>query len=127
MDGYANYRAAKDAYWVSSKNVADITKSELGQLARAVEDLHNCNATYRGGVSVSEDFQGETVWEGVVHIFDIQGHSDATVAYAWHSPVEDSNNRKYFAVLHIPPIDSPESAIRAAIVAEYRWASQQGS
>jgi hypothetical protein len=33
--------------------------------------------------------------------------------------VEGSAKRRFFAVLHIPPIDSPAAALRAAIVAEH--------
>jgi hypothetical protein len=56
----------------------------------------------------------------VVRVFDISGRSDAQRAYAWSSPVEGSNKRKFFAVLHVPPVDSPLAAVRAAIVAERR-------
>jgi hypothetical protein len=37
------------------------------------------------GKEVSE---GQTVWEGVVHVFDLEGHPKATRAYAWSSPIE---------------------------------------
>ena len=58
--------------------------------------------------------------EGVVHVFDLVGHPKATRAYAWSSPIENSEKRRFFAVLHIPPIKSPLDAVRAAIVAEPR-------
>jgi hypothetical protein len=41
-------------------------------------------------------------------------------AYAWSSPIEGSEKRRFFAVLHIPPIDSPITAVRAASVAAHR-------
>jgi hypothetical protein len=41
-------------------------------------------------------------------------------AYAWSSPIEGSDKRRFFAVLHVPPITSPLDAVRAAIVAEQR-------
>ncbi|MES1993886.1 MAG: hypothetical protein V4457_09900 [Pseudomonadota bacterium] len=69
---------------------------------------------------VSETFGGKPVWEGVVHVFDLEGHPTAKRAYAWSSPIEGSTKRRYFAVLHMPPIDSPVKAVRAAIVAEHR-------
>ncbi len=71
-------------------------------------------------VPVQETFSGQTVWEGVVHIFDLAGHPKATRAYAWSSPIEGIDKRRFFAVLHIPPITSPIDAVRAAIVAEHR-------
>lgn len=94
--------------------------NKINQLAVAVEKLHGCSAIFQESVQVKEEFQGQTAWEGVVHIFDLTGHSEAGRCYAWSSPVEGSNKRKFFAVLHIPPIDSPEKAVRASIVQEYR-------
>jgi hypothetical protein len=61
----------------------------------------------------------ETVWEGTVHVFDLAGHPKATRAYAWSYEREDGK-RRFFAVLGIPPINSPRDAVRAAIVAEQR-------
>jgi len=60
------------------------------------------------------------IWEGVVHVFDLAGNPKATRAYAWSSPIEGSTKRRFFAVLHIPPITSPVDAVRAAIVAEHK-------
>jgi len=73
--------------------------------------------------SVKEVFNGKTVWEGVVHVFDLDGHPRATRAYAWSSPVEGSDRRRFYAVLHLGGIRSPLDAVRAAIVAERRQAS----
>ena len=90
------------------------------QLREAVELQHNCTARVAQSVPVKETFGGKTVWEGVVHVFDITGHPKAKQAYAWSSPIEGSDKRRFFAVLHLPPIMSPLDAVRAAIVAEQR-------
>ena len=66
----------------------------------------------------------DPIWEGVVHVFDLAGHPKATRAYAWSSPIEGSTKRRFFAVLHSPPIVSPLDAVRAAIVAEHKHASR---
>jgi hypothetical protein len=58
--------------------------------------------------------------EGTVHVFDLEGHPKATRAYAWSSPIERSNKRRFYAVLHLGGIRSPLEAVRAAIVAERR-------
>jgi hypothetical protein len=63
-------------------------------------------------------YRGATVWEGVVHVFDLEGHPKATRSDAWSSPIEGSDKRRFFAVLHMPPVTSPVEAVRAAIVAE---------
>lgn len=96
---------------------AEVTTNEL---KRAVESQHGCKATLAQSVPVKETFGGKTVWEGIVHVFRIQGHPKATTAYAWSSPIEGSDKRRFFAVLHVPPITSPAEAVRAAIVAEHR-------
>jgi hypothetical protein len=93
---------------------------EAHQLKNAVESQHGCTATLAQSVPVKETFGGSTVWEGIVHVFKINGHPQANQAYAWSSPIEGSDKRRFFAVLHLPPITSPVEAVRAAIVAEHR-------
>ncbi|HEY3917666.1 MAG TPA: hypothetical protein VGL83_07720, partial [Stellaceae bacterium] len=90
------------------------------QLRAAVESQHGGTATLVQTTVVKEAFDGAPVWEGVVHVFDLAGNSLATRAYAWSSPIEGSEKRRFFAVLHIGPINSPVAAVRAAIVVEQR-------
>jgi hypothetical protein len=90
------------------------------QLKRAVEAQHGCTAMLVQSAPVTETFDGKMAWEGVVHVFKIHGHPNARKAYAWSSPIEGSDKRRFFAVLHQPPVDSPRAAVRAAIVAEQR-------
>jgi hypothetical protein len=90
------------------------------QLKRVIEAQHGCAAALVQSVPVKETFGGKTVWDGVVHVFKIHGHPKATEAYAWSSPIEGSDKRRFFAVLHLPPITSPVEAVRAAIVQEHR-------
>lgn len=95
---------------------------EPDELKRAIESMHHCSASLRDVISVTEKFEGDIVWEGTVHVFDLKCHSRANRAYAWSSPIEGSDKRRFFAVLHIPPVTSPLDAVRAAIVAEHRAA-----
>lgn len=93
---------------------------EAGQLREAVERQHGGTAKLAQSVPVKETFQGATVWEGVVHVFDLEGNPNAKRAYAWSSPIEGSTKRRFFAVLHMGAITSPVAAVRAAIVAEHK-------
>ena len=93
---------------------------QVSQLKQAVESQHGCTAMLAQSVPVKETFGGKTVWEGIVHVFKIHGHPQASQAYAWSFPIEGSDKRRLFAVLHMPPITSPVEAVRAAIVAEQR-------
>src|SRR5438309_7463916 len=94
----------------------------LTGLIRAIESQHGGSASLAQSVPIRETFRGQTVWEGVVHVFDLTGHPTATRAYAWSSPIEGSTKRRFFAVLHTERINSPSEAVRAAIVAEHRAA-----
>lgn len=102
------------------KKLRTTNMSDSDDVKRSVELQHHCSAKIAQSVPVKEMHEEVTVWEGVVHVFDLEGHSKATRAYAWSSPIEGSTKRRFFAVLHIPPIMSPEDAVRAAIVAEHR-------
>jgi hypothetical protein len=90
----------------------------VDQLKQAVESQHGGIATVAQSVPVTETFGSKTVWQGVVHVFDLAGHPTAKRAYAWSSPIEGSSKRRFFAVLHTKAINSPLQAVRAAIVAE---------
>ena len=106
---------------ISNLNMAFlVTEVETQELQRAVERLHTCKATLAQSVPVTERHGSAVVWQGVVHVFDLQGHLTASRAYAWSSPIEGSDKRRFFAVLHQPPVTSPLEAVRTAIVAEYR-------
>jgi hypothetical protein len=86
------------------------------ELKRAVESQHGATAVLVQSVPVRERFKGKP-WEGVVHIFNLEGHPTANRAYAWSYERADGK-RRFFAVLHAPPVTGPREAVRAAIGAE---------
>lgn len=109
----AQRRAANPVY---STLMPDVI---VEQLQQAVETRHGGTATFVQAVPVHETHNGETVWDGVVHIFDLKGHPDgAWRAYAW-AAAEDDGTRQFFAVLHTPQIKGPREAVAAAIVAKH--------
>ena len=69
---------------------------------------------------VTKDFEGEVVWDGVVQVFDLIDHPEAKRCYVWSHAVDDSQRRRFVAVLHKPTVGSPQAAVRAAIASEYR-------
>jgi hypothetical protein len=95
-----------------------MTEVDADQLRDAVERMHGCPAQLVEAVAVAEAFEGRPVWQGVVHVFDLQGHRSADGCYAWSSSVEGSDRRRFYAVLGVPPINSAADAVRAAIVAD---------
>jgi hypothetical protein len=88
----------------------------IEQLREAVEVMHKCKAQHEKSVPVVEMLGAQTVWEGVVESFAITGHPKATRCYAWSYP--DGKEKRYVAVLELPPVDSPQTAVRAAIVSK---------
>ncbi|MEW6616792.1 MAG: hypothetical protein AB1401_15170 [Thermodesulfobacteriota bacterium] len=95
-------------------------KMSKSDLKKVVEQLHKCSASHIEDLIVLEKFGSNIVWEGTVSIFKLKGHPKATKCYAWSSPIEGSTKRRYYAVLHIPPVDSPEKAVRASIVHDFK-------
>src|SRR4030088_471155 len=95
-------------------------EADTVELRKAIKSQHGGTATLAQSVPVRETFEDQPVWEGIVHVFDLEGHPKATRAYAWSSPIEGSTKRRFFAVLHIRPIVSALDAVRAAIIAEHR-------
>ena len=89
---------------------------EITELKDAIRATHGCESLHVESVPVKEVFEGQTVWEGTVEVFDLVGHLQAKRAYAWTYPDGDQN--KTFAVLGIPPVDSPQSAVKVAIAAK---------
>jgi hypothetical protein len=95
-------------------------ETSIKALEKAILDLHGCKSTWVESISVKEVFKGQTVWEGVVQVFEIQNHPKAKRCYAWSHELEGSKKRKFFTVLHQGAVDSPEKAVRATIINEYK-------
>ena len=91
----------------------------IEELREVIRHMHGAESTHVESVPVTETFKGQTVWDGVVEVFELHGHPKATHAYAWISETEKELKR-HIAVLKIPPVVSPATAVRAAIVQEYR-------
>jgi hypothetical protein len=87
-------------------------------IEKAILDLHGCKSKWIESVPVKETFKGQTVWEGNVEVFELIDHPTAKKCYAWSYLVDKSGKRRFIAVLHRGPIDSPKKAVRGAIVAD---------
>lgn len=90
----------------------------------AIEKGHDCRAIYVGSVVVREFFDGdsEPIWEGVVEVFRIQGNPTATTAYGWVKGQlgPPKQEPEYIVVLGVPPINSAQDAVKAAIVSMFK-------
>jgi hypothetical protein len=98
----------------------------IEELQAAILNLHGCTSTYVETVPVTETFKGEIVWTGEVEVFEIRGHPKAKRAYAWgHVTGEEDQARRYVTVLELPPVDSPQTAVKVAVAAEIKNARQK--
>jgi hypothetical protein len=93
--------------------------NDLKRLQQAIRDLHGLDSEHVESVPVHEQFSGETMWQGTVEVFRVRGHPQAEFAYAWSHETDDGKIN-HVAVLGIPPVDNPEMAVRAAIMAHVR-------
>lgn len=95
--------------------------SYIEELTDVIHRLHGVKATHVESVPVKETFQGKTVWEGIVEVFELHGHPKAPRIYAWSHETDDPDHpRRHVTVFHIHPISSARDAVRAAIVQEFR-------
>ncbi len=95
--------------------------SYIEELRDVIRRLHGAEATHVESIPVKETFKGETVWEGIVEVFELTGHATAHRVYAWAHETDDPNKPvRHVTVLHLHPIKSVEDAVRAAILQEAR-------
>lgn len=96
-------------------------KDYIQELRDVIKYLHGGEATHIASVPVKEMHEGQTVWEGIVEVFDLKGHPAANRVYAWaHELNNPGRPDRHVAVLHIGPVTSPETAVRAAIMQEFK-------
>ena len=89
---------------------------KITQLKNAIRATHGCESLHVKSVPVVEQFEGKIAWKGRVEVFDLVGHPQAKRAYAW--TYRDGDQNKTVAVLELPPVDSPQIAVKVAIAAK---------
>lgn len=93
----------------------------LEELQAAIARLHQCESRHIETVPVTEVFKGQTAWEGMVEVFELTGHAKTKRCYAWGYPDKNKGGRlEVVTVLEIPPVNSPQTAVKIAIAAQAR-------
>ena len=92
----------------------------IEELRDVIRHLHGVESSHVESVPIKEEFQGKTVWEGIVEVFDLKDHAKAPRAYAWAYETDNPKRPRHVVVLHLGPVTSPLLAVRAAIVQEFR-------
>ena len=94
----------------------------ISRLQLTIQHLHNCAAVHRQTVLVHEVFRGKTLWRGDVEVFDLTGHPKAKRCYSWtHGEPEE-----FITILELPPVDSPQSAVKVGVAYQIKKARKQG-
>ena len=83
-------------------------EADTVELRKAIESQHGGTATLAQSVPVRETFEDQPVWEGIVHVFNLEGHPIATRAYAW-SPPRQKPIQKTEPFYPIAPVDKCDS------------------
>jgi hypothetical protein len=96
-------------------------KDYIERLKQVIFHLHKSDAQHVESVPVEEIFDGKLIWKGIVEVFTLANHPKAKRCFAWsHKDGNDDSDERFVAVLEIPPVVSPETAVKVAIVAEVR-------
>jgi hypothetical protein len=91
----------------------------LDGLKLAIEDLHKCSACYLHTQLVDESVGEKTAWIGDVEVFALTRHPKAKHCYAWnHREGNKDQGERFVAVLEVPPVISPQTAVRASIASD---------
>ncbi|HVM62855.1 MAG TPA: hypothetical protein VMV72_18485 [Verrucomicrobiae bacterium] len=94
---------------------------DIATLREAIRKGFKCESRHVESVPVREVFRRKSVWEGTVEVFDLVGHPKAKRAYAWRRARRDTGEEVRLAVLlGVPPIDSPQKAVHAVIMSDFK-------
>jgi hypothetical protein len=87
--------------------------NEITEAQNAIRATHGCESRWEASVRIEGKFEGKTAWNGIVEVFALVDHPKAKYAYAW--TYRDGSQNKTTVVLKIPPVDSPQTAVKVAI------------
>jgi hypothetical protein len=59
-------------------------KSHIDELKDTIRRLHGVDSSHVETVAVKESFEGETIWEGEVEVFELYDHPETDKLYAWY-------------------------------------------
>jgi hypothetical protein len=86
-------------------------KEYIERLQQVIFHLHKTDSTWVESVPVREVFNGKPLWQGDVEVFDLTGHPKAKRCYGWTY----GQPEQFITILELPPVDSPESAVKVGV------------
>jgi hypothetical protein len=90
----------------------------LAELQNAIRAVHGCESVHVSTSKVRAMLDFRIAWQGEVETFNLIGHSKAKRCHAW--AYEDDGQLRTTAVLELPPVDSPSTAVDVAIAAKVK-------
>jgi hypothetical protein len=92
--------------------------NRIEDLSIAVETMPHCNARHEASPPIRETFRNQIVWEGVAESFALTGHPKPKRCSIWS--YQNNGKTQYAVTMEIPPVESPQAAVKVAIAAEVR-------
>lgn len=93
--------------------------SYIEELKDVIRKLHGVESSHVESVAVKETFKGQTVWEGIVEVFELHNHPKANRLYAWaHETDNPSKPIRHVTILHLGPVDSALKAVQISILGD---------
>jgi hypothetical protein len=83
-------------------------------MVRLIKFFHDCDASHVESVPLRKAVGRKMAWDGVVEVFTLSGHPRATRAFAWH--YREDGKTTTAVVLDLPPIKSPETAVKMEVL-----------
>jgi hypothetical protein len=87
----------------------DVTERTLKAV---IERQHRVTAHLAYIDALPTTFHAGPVRDGIVFVFDLEGHPGAKRAYGWTSLVGQNGERQFHVALQVPPIASARDVIR---------------
>ena len=101
----------------------DVTERRL---KAAIERQHGGRAHLAYIDALPTTLRAGPIRDGIVFVFDLEGHPEAERAYGWASPVGNADERPFHVVLQAPPITSVQDAVRSVTLAGSQSATHAG-
>lgn len=93
--------------------------SYIEELKDVIRKLNGVESSHIESVPVTETFKGQTVWEGIVEVFELHNHPKARRLYAWaHETGNPDKPIRHVTILHLGPIDSALKAVQISILGD---------
>ena len=107
----APYRGGGSCF---TPRVPAASMTDIKSLCLAVAHIHRCDTDWLGSEPVHLRLQGRTLWQGDVEVLRLHDHPRATRCYAWRV-LDQAGTPTIHAVLHLPPVDCAEAAVRSVL------------